>query len=162
MYRYKRNLKLVNSIVFILIVVVATVILINKRQDFSQPCRIVAINDNSITAEEWSSKYWEIGLMKVEIPATNSEAEVGDFVNLRAEFVDNNGNVLTSVPELNGNVYAVTSIDQAEGLWWVVQGPMTYQPGQGVASMPITNDSIKVGDLVNDAGQRVDMFGNLA
>jgi len=141
------------------LIAILALIIIGKEQDMSQPCRIISVNEDSITAKEWSRYYWENDPMTVEISATNSEAEVGDFVNFNAEFVDNNGNVLTAVPEQVGNVYAVTSIDKAEGLWWLVQGPLTYQVGQGATSMPITNGNVKVGDLVNDDGQKVDMFG---
>lgn len=161
MYRYKRNAKFFNSIVVVIVIVIFAAILINKKQDFSQPCRVVDINGRSITAEAWNSTYWEGSLTKVEIPTTNSEAEVGDFVNLKGQLVDNSGNVLVSYPEQNGNVYAITSVDKDEGLWWIVQGPLTYQKGQGAASMKIVDDSIKVGDLINDNGQKVDMFGYL-
>lgn len=161
-YTIRRHSRQIVISIIALVIISMTFVLVTKRQDFSQPCRIVKLNSQSITAEEWNDHYWEGTLVTVEIPATNCEAEVGDFVNLKAELVDNDGNVLTTVPEQTGNVYVVTSIDKAEGLWWLVQGPMTYQVGQGATSMPITDKSIKVGDLVNDEGQKVDMFGRLA
>lgn len=147
--------------IFCITIVVAT-LLITKEQDFSQPCRILSINQHSITAEEWNSNYWQGGLMKIEIPVTNCEAEVGDFINLRGEFVDCSGNIIESVPERIGNVYAVTAIDETVDAWIIVQGPLTYETKQGASSMKITNPDIKIGDLINDAGQKVDMFGNLA
>lgn len=161
-YVEKRKRRTITIVLVFCITIVVATLLITKEQDFSQPCRILAINQHSITAEKWNSDYWQGGLMKIEIPVTNCEAEVGDFINLRGEFVDNNGTVLDYYPEQSGNVYTVAGIDETESLWWIVQGPLTYQAGQGAASLPIINDNIKVGDMINDAGQKVDMFGNLA
>lgn len=158
-YTIKRHSRLIIAIVTGLVVISTAAILITKKQDFSQPCRIVKLNSRSITAEKWCNQYWEDDLITIEIPTTNCEAEVGDFVNLKGQIVDNNGAVLRAMPEQNGNVYAVTAIDETEGLWWLVQGPMTYQPGQGATSMPLRCGDIKVGDFVNDKGQKVDMFG---
>ena len=161
MYRYRRNARIINFFAVIILIAILALVVIGKEQDMSQPCRVISVNKDSITAKEWNDFYWESDLRTVEISATNIEAEIGNFVNLKAELVDNDGNVLTTVPEQTGNVYAVTSIDKAEGLWWLVQGPLTYQVGQGATSMPITNGNVKVGDLVNDDGQKVDMFGRL-
>ena len=161
MYRYRRNARIINFFAVITLIAILALVVIGKEQDMSQPCRVISVNKDSITAKEWNDFYWESDLRTVEISATNIEAEIGNFVNLKAELVDNDGNVLTTVPEQTGNVYAVTSIDKAEGLWWLVQGPLTYQVGQGATSMPITNGNVKVGDLVNDDGQKVDMFGRL-
>ena len=161
-YAIRRHSRPIIIAIVCLIVIAFAIALVTKRQDFSQVYRVTDINDRSITAVKWDDRYWEDMSTTTVISATNSEVEIGDFVNLKAEVVDNKGNVLTTVPEQTGNVYVVTSIDKAEGLWWLVQGPMTYQVGQGATSMPITDKSIKVGDLVNDEGQKVDMFGRLA
>lgn len=161
-YIDKKHRRSIALVFCICVTIVFATLLITKEQDFSRPCRILAINQWSITAEEWNPHYWQGGLIKIVIPVTNCEAEVGDFINLRGEFVNNEGVVLDRYPEQTDNVYTVTSIDEAEDLWWVVQGPLTYKAGQGTASLPIINDNIQVGDMINDEGQKVDMFGNLA
>jgi len=166
MYTRRRNFRRALVILAVIVYAVFSIAVLSSHEDVNrirdaEVYRITAINTDSFNVDIWQPNYWTKVAESTVVKGKNPEAKIGDFINNKLQIVDSKGNFLATVPEQNGQVFTVTDINKTDNLWWLVQGPRTYQAGEGATSMEISNSDIKVGDFINTKGQKVDMFGYL-
>jgi len=154
-----KKTKIIVIVSAIIALVVLTVILVPIFSN-KEVYRIVSYGTKTTTVEVWKDNYWEGPLEVKKIPGINRESAVGDFVNSRLQFVDTNGSVLKTRPEAKSRVYTITGVESDANInWTVVDGPLTYVPGQCATTMQISDPTLKIGDFINEDWIHVDMFG---